>query len=110
MLLVCSECRENLCSPYIALISGFLEGNVFREGRGLGICQSHLPSQAKRASDGLALLLTYVHSETNQDGTINHTMKEQRGKVLGCITPESALEYFPRSYQLIKDSSSPERQ
>ncbi len=109
MPLNCSECYEDLRSPYFALISAYKKHNGIAEGPGLGICRGHLEIKLGELkeryqrhhlsglSEGLVFLLDVVESTSNPDGTIDVSTETRRQGIIGYLVYEEMKKYLPQT-------------
>lgn len=113
MPLNCSECYEDLCSPYFALISAYKKNTVVEEGPGLGICLSHIEIKLgelkeryqqhnlSRLSEGLVFLLDVVESTNNPDGTVDASTETRRQGIIGYLVNEEMKKYLPKTLDFL---------
>lgn len=104
MSIRCTECSDKVYPPGLGIISAVLKGGNLKEGKGFIVCNSHFNEIKLKVhslddlADGDVVVLDERKGYVNEiSGTLAVTQPTERVRILGYLTKEEAISYFPKT-------------
>ncbi len=113
MTVDCSECLYDVVTPAIEVIRGERKEDVFIEEKGLVACFSHFRNAYSQINfpkirslqnipEGPGYMITEIFGEHEMFTRLQHSEETHRSRVLGYLSPEEALKYFPNTLKAME--------